>query len=477
MPDKRGVSNTTKNTAAAHHTAAKGDLTAGPVGRHLVRLTIPMTFGILAIISFQLIDMFYISLLGTEALAAVTFTFPVTFALFSLTLGMSIATSSTLSRLIGAGDMMRVRRIITHVLIMALILGIVLSILGLLFLDPLFRAMGADENMMPMIHDYMLIWFLGSFFINTPVVGNAILRSSGDAVFPATLMTVAAIANAILDPLLIFGKFGFPEMGMQGAAIATVASNACALAVSLYVIVWRKKMATRTHFTRHIRLFGDSVKRIVFIALPVGLTGIIQPFVNGIITALLAATGPHAVAAFGIATRVEAFVFIIIMALATGMGPILGQNWGAQKFGRVNETLKKAFSFAVSWSVFVALVLVIFAKPIAGIFSSDADVIKNAAFYFTIVPLSYAFGNIVQGWCSAFNAIGFPKRSFIMIATKLIVVNVPLVLIGSHIAGETGIFAAIAATNILCGITFHLWSIRFFVKREKALTDGLVSAA
>lgn len=449
----------------------KGDLTKGSVTRHLVRLAVPMTWGIMAVVSFQLVDMFYISMLGTQALAAITFTLPVTFTVFNLVMGMTISASSVISREIGKGNAARVRRLTTHALLIAVIIGLIAAVVGLAIMKPVFRMMGADEHMIKLIVDYMVIWFLGSVFINTPMIGNAAMRAAGDAFTPAIIMTVAAVANAILDPIMIFGMFGFPRMEMQGAALATVISNICAMAAGLYVIGVRKKMLSRSR--RHLRLLGDSARRFLFIAIPVGITGAIQPAVNAVLIALLAAWGHEAVAAFGIASRVEAFAFVVIMGVAVGMAPVVGQNFGAGRYERVNEVINKAIIFAVAWSVFVALVLGVFARPVAGLFSDEAAVVDAAALFFIMVPFSYAFGNLVQGWGSAFNAMGYPQRSLTMIVVRLVVINIPLAYIGAHFYGVAGVFGAIAATNVITGAAFHFLSASFCrtkMRRDQTLT-------
>ena len=449
----------------SHNYSNKGDLTKGSVTRHLVRLAVPMTWGIMAIVSFQLVDMFYISLLGTQALAAITFTLPVTFTVFNLVMGMTIAASSVISREIGKGNPARVRRLTTHALLIAIVIGLIAAAVGLVFMKPVFRMMGADEHMMPLIADYMVIWFLGSIFVNTPMIGNATMRAAGDAFTPAIIMTIAAVANAILDPIMIFGMFGFPRMEMQGAALATVFSNACAMVAGLYVIGVRKKMLTRSR--RHWMLLGNSARRFLFIAIPVGITGAIQPAVNAILISLLAAYGHEAVAAFGIASRIEAFAFVVIMGVAVGMAPVIGQNFGAGKFERVNEVLNKAILFAVIWSVFIAAILSVFAKPVAALFSDEQVVIDMTALFFIMVSFSYAFGNLVQGWCSAFNAMGYPKRSFMMIIIRQIIINIPLAYIGAYFYGVMGIFGAIAATNVITGAAFHVWSRAFCNEKMK----------
>ena len=431
----------------------RGNLTEGRILGHLIRLSVPMIWGILAIISFQLVDTYYISLLGTEPLAAISFTFPVTMTIFSLIIGLGIGMSSVLSRRIGAGEYHDVVRIATHGLMLAAMIAVSLSLVGLAVMEPLFRAMGADDVMLPMIEDYMTLWFIGIVFITIPVVGNSAMRAAGDTLNPALNMMFAAGFNALLAPFLVFGFAGFPRMEIQGAALATVISYVLAMFMSLYILHRRKNMLL--HGDMEWSRFGDSAKAVLTVGLPAGIAALIQPLTQGVITAIMAGYGAQAVAAFGVATRVEAMAFVIIMALATGMSPILGQNFGSGHAGRVRETLRLSLAFCVFWSLLVAVVLGLFAEPIASAFSQDPQVVHYAALYFWIVPVSYAFGNLVQGWGSALNAIGEPKKSALMIIVKMIILQIPAAIIGGNLMGAPGVFISIAAINILTGVYYH----------------------
>lgn len=433
------------------------DLKTGDIRHHLVRLTVPMIWGIAAIVSFQLVDTYYVSLLGTRELAAMTFTFPVTFFIFSIIIGFGIAMSSVVSRLIGEGREDDVRRVTTHGLILAFLVGLIMASVGYFFRDAIFAAMGADEEMRPLIHDYMTIWFFGAPFMATPFVGNSAIRAAGSTFAPAIIMVSVAILNAALAPFLVFGLAGFPRLELQGAAIATVFSNAVAMAAGLYVLKFRKKMLLPLS---HLQwdLFKDSCKRLLFIALPAGLTSAVSPIVNTVIISLLASYGSEPVAAFGIALRIEAFAFILLMALAVGMGPIIGQNYGARNFARVNETLRDAIGFSVIWCIGVAVILMLFAEPLATVFSDDPIVIYYAALSFMIVAPSYLFNALVNGWSSAFNAMGKPQMSVIMTVVKMIALLIPAVMIGAHLGGVMGVFAAISLVNIVTGLAFHVWS-------------------
>lgn len=464
MPDKDAAKTNPHDPAARY--AHRGNLTDGPLTGHLIRMAAPMTWGIFAIISFQLVDLFFIAMLGTETLAAVSFTAPVCMAIFNIILGLAIGTASVLSRRIGAGDHDAVVRLTTHALALGLITGILLAVLGYLFSDPLFRAMGATDEMMPLIREFIHTWFAGAVFITLPIIGNAALRAGGNAMFPAMVMTFAALANAALCPVMIFGLLGFPAMGVKGAALATVCANAGAMVAGLYMLGIRMKMIALRRFEAH--LLWDSWKQLLAVGLPAGLTNVITPVTNGVIIALLAHYGAEAVAAFGIVSRVEAFAFIVVMGLAGGMAPIIGQNWGARRFDRVEETLRKAFAFNVIWSLFVAAILMLAGEPIAALFSDNPAVTAVVALYFLIVPLTYATGNLVPGWASAFNAMGAPERAALMILLKHILVMVPAAFIGGHLAGAAGIFAAIAATNLVVGAGLHVYGWRACRQRAAA---------
>lgn len=455
-PDKESDSPLHADPAARY--AHKGNLIDGSLTRHLFRMAAPQTWGIFAIISFQLVDLYFISLLGTTELAAVSFTMPVTMAIFSLLLGLAIGTSSVLSRKIGQGAHDEVVRITTHALALAGGIGIALALLGVALSDPLFGLMGAEDAMMPIIKSYIHTWFAGAVFLTLPLVGNAALRANGNAMVPAVVMTVASLVNLVLDPLMIFGVGPFPEMGVRGAALATVLANAGAMAAGLYVLGVRMKMLSLRPF--HGALFGNSCRQLLMIGLPAGLTSMVQPVTNAVIISLLAGYGAETVAAFGIVNRVEAFAFIVVMGLAGGMAPIIGQNWGAGRYDRVNETLRKAFAFNVIWSLLVAAALGLWGHGIAALFSQERAVIDLAALYFLIVPVTYAAGNLVPGWASAFNAIGAPERAALMIFVKNLLVMIPAVAIGGHADGVRGIFIAVAVTNLCAGLALHVYSWR-----------------
>ena len=193
---------------------------------------IPMMLGMIAIVINNVAGAFFIARVSTDQLAAISFTFPVSFIIGSIAMSLGTGTSSVVSRLFGSGNREEVRRITGHAMLLAVACAVVVLIIGLLTIDPLFRLLGADENTLPMIHRYMKIYYWGGIFLVAPMIANSVLRASGDAKRPAMIMTTAAILNIIIDPVLIFGLFGFPRMEIEGAALGGVISNAITMFAS-----------------------------------------------------------------------------------------------------------------------------------------------------------------------------------------------------------------------------------------------------
>ena len=219
-------------------------LTYGPIRPILVRLTIPMLFGIVGMVVFNLVDTIFIGRLGTNELAALSFTFPVVMMITSLGLGLGTGASSLISHAIGVGNRNQVQRITSDSLVLSLLIVIIFASVGYFTIDPLFTALGATPATLGHIRSYMEIWYLGVPFVIIPMVGNHALRAKGDMRMPALIMLVIVIVNIILDPLLIFGLGPFPELGLKGAAIATVIARGISLCMGLYVLHFRDNMIT-----------------------------------------------------------------------------------------------------------------------------------------------------------------------------------------------------------------------------------------
>ena len=434
----------------------KQTLTEGSVGKKLVNLTIPMIWGIFAIIAFNLVDTYFVGQLGTDELAAMSFTFPVVMTLGNLALGLGVGASSVIARAIGEGDRLKVQRLTTDSLTLSFLTVCIFAVLGLLTIDPLFTALGATPNIMPLIHSYMEIWYWGMICLVIPMVGNSAIRAAGNTTIPSVIMTVAAGINIALDPLLIMGWGDFPRLELAGAAFATVISRATTLVAALLFLHYRQRMLCFN--LPKFRVILKSWGHILHVGLPAATTSMLHPISIGVITSMVAVYGSQAVAGFGIASRMESFSLIVLMALSATIGPFVGQNWGAKKYSRVQKALRLSFMFCLFWGVLVAVILFSSASWIVSLFNKNTEVIAIATTYLVIVPISYGTSGIIQIANSTFNALGKPLLSTVMSFTRMLVLYIPLAYFGSQLFGIRGIFAAACFSNLTVGLIAFLWN-------------------
>ena len=421
----------------------------------LVRLAAPMAAGIVAVMFFNVVDTFWVGRLGPEALAAMGFTFPVTFILKSITIGLGIGITATISRVLGAGDEDRVRALTTDSLLLGLLIVGVVSIGGLLGMNPLFRLLGAGPELLPTIRSYMVPWFAGIGLLVVPMMGNAAIRATGDTRTPAFIMILAGGINAVLDPFLIFGAGPLPALGLRGAALASVASWVVALAAAIHVLARRLRMLR----PRPPRLgqLPASWRPVLAIGVPAAATNLLGPLTVGVVTRMVAAYGPRAVAGFGVATRLQSLALIGVMAMGAAMTPFVGQNFGAGSWARIRSAARAGALFSLAWGAGSLAALAGPAPALVRLFNADPTVVRSGALFLRIVPFSHWAVGIGLLAGSVFNALGRPMSAAALMVLRLLLLAVPLAALGSHLAGLPGIFAGLASANVLGAAVGWSW--------------------
>jgi putative MATE family efflux protein len=430
-------------------------MTEGPVGPNLIGLAIPMIFGLISILLINLVDTFYISMIGVKELVAISFTFPVTFTLMSFSFGIGIGAASVISRAIGEGDHHRVQRLTTDSLLLVALIILVVAGLSYLNLDAIFRLMGATDESLPLIEEYMIPWLMGVVFVVIPIVGNSAIRATGDTKTPSIIMVIAAVVNAVLDPILIFGYGPFPEMGIEGAAIATVISYISIMIVGLWMLGKRDRMLTANW--PGIAGILSSWKALLYIGIPAMLTQLLFPVSNAVLTRIAADLGDATVAAFGVGSRIESLAMIGSMALSSVIIPFIGQNYGAKKFDRIKTASRFVLRFALIWGITVWAFLALFSGGIAWAFSDDLEIQTLIKQFFWIVPFGFGFHGISQLVSGSCNALHRPFHSTIINIMRLFLFLIPLVYLGSQIWGTTGFFIGIALGNLATGTIAWYW--------------------
>lgn len=451
------------------------NMTAGPIGPAIISLMIPMMIGMVALISYNIADTYFIGQLGTMELAAVSFTFPVAFIVTSLSMGLAVGTSSVASRLFGANELGQIQRITTHAALLAVMVGIAVLILGLLTIEPVFRLLGADDTTLPLIERYMSIYYFGGVFLIVPMIGNSVLRASGDAKTPSLLMTSGAILNVILDPILIFGWGPIPRMELEGAAISTVFSNALVGFVAIGIIYFRDHLFRFK--TKDWALLFDSWRQILHVGVPSMASSLVAPITTAFITWQVSQFGQEAVAGFGVASRIEGLSLMALMALSAAVTPFSGQNYGAKNYDRVMAGARFAWRWCTFYGLAVAIVLFVSAEYIALLFTENAVAVGTATMHLTLVPWSYGFMGISMVAVSAFNAVGKPTPGMLISMSRTIGVYAPLAFVLAWFFGLRGVFLAAFCANIVTGLLGYFWFKLVFKQYVDPDTEALKETA
>ena len=444
-------------------------LAEGPVGRHLIDMTVPMLFGIATMMGQALIDAWFIGQVGVDALAAYSFGFPILMMVTSVAIGLGAGTSSVVARALGANNRKRARRLSTDSLILSTLLTVVISGIGILTIDPLFRMLGAPDDLLPMIRSFMIILYSGMPFIVVGMVGMASMRATGDTRLPGKLMVIAAALNIALDPILIFGLGPIPALGLNGAAWAALIARGAIFVMTLYFLRRRSRLLSLSMPKKDVllRSCGD----VLHVGLPAAGTNIIVPFGATVVTAMIAQFGPEAVAGFGVASRIETMMLVVYYAMSAVIGPFVGQNLSAGKEDRILRSLWLCTVFCVGSGVAIAVFLAALSGVLPGLFSDDPQVTDVTRQFLWIVPISYGFYGMVMVMNAAFNGLGKPMPGVMVSVMRILVMYLPIALVAMRFFDVVGIFAAYALANILTGIVSYLWA-RSIVKRLFPTVEG-----
>ncbi len=430
-------------------------LTSGPVGASLITMTLPMIIGIGGMILFNLIDTWFVSQLGTLELAAMSFTFPVTLLAGGLALGLGTGATAVISRAIGTKDTQKINRTTVDALLLSVVIVSVFVIIGLFTMDPLFSILGSKSDTIHLVKDYMRIWYSGALFVVVPMVGNSAIRATGDIKTTSIIMLIAIGINVILDPLLIFGYGPFPRMEMEGAALASVIARATTLVASLLILRYKHNMLT--FVIPAWAELKESWKNILYIGIPSATTKLVIPISMGVVTRIVAQYGSDAVAAFGVASRIEAFAIMVFMALSAITVPFVGQNFGAKLFPRIREATLKSSLFAMAYGLTLFIIFFFFADFFASLFNESETIISITSLYLIIVGLSYGLAGILMINSATFIGLNKPMPTLYLSIIRMLAFYIPFAYVGSHLMGLAGIFIGVALSNALTGAWAHFW--------------------
>jgi putative MATE family efflux protein len=434
------------------------DLTRGSIPRQLWSLAWPMMLSVFFYTLYNLVDAFWVSKLSAEAIAAVSISQITLFIMISLGFGITVGSGVIMSMHIGAKEIKEARRVLGQSFVLAAAAGAFFTVISLLFRNELLLASGATGGIFDPALVYFTITALGSILFFILITIMFAFNAQGDTFTLTKLFALSTAVNVILDPMLIFGWYGFPQLGIAGAAYATLISQAIFIVIALRSLSSEHRMV-RFQF-KNLSCKWESVKKVLSIGIPAALTQVVFPVGLAALTLLtsLAFFEPGAIA-FSLGFRVEFFAFLPAVGFGFGAMAMIGQNIGAGKIQRAREVFTKALQYGFIGATTVGILVAVFAGSVTGIFTKDPVVTEYAKSYMWSVALSYGFLAALMVEANAFQALGRSWPGFWIFLLRLMGVSIPLAYILTQILHLSiiAIWISLALGNIIAAIIGYLW--------------------
>lgn len=407
--------------------------TQGPILRHICTMTFASTAGLLSLFFVDLMDMYWLSLLGEiELAAAIGYAGSILFFTLSLSIGLSIGTGAVISQAIGAGDKARTQRLIGNVFLIILVTVTPVMLVVLFLLGHFLSWLGATSSAHDFALSYMSIVLPSMPLLACAMACSGVLRAMGNAKEAMYLTLLGGGVNAVLDPIFIFGA----GWGIEGAAVATVLSRVAMLAYGLWLVGVKNQLVAMPSL---VDLWRD-VRHYAQVAIPAVLTNLSTPIGVAYVTAIMAQFGDSAVAGNAIVGKIQPLAFAGMFALSGSVGPIVGQNLGAKQFSRIMETLKQSCMFVLVYCVIACLILFALTEPLVAVFKAEGEAAKLIRWFCWGLSAMFLFNGLTFCTNAFFNNLKAAHVATGLNFAKATVFTMPFAYYGAAWGGPVGVW-------------------------------------
>lgn len=430
------------------------------VASALLKLGIPTMVGMLISALYNAIDAYFVGGLGMSQMGAVSVVFPIVQIIIGLGMMFGAGASSYISRLLGKGDNEQANKTASTSLFSGLLVGTVIIIGIMVFLDPVLTSLGSTETILPYARAYAKIYVTGSIINVFTVMMNNLLTAQGATKFTMIAMLTGSIANVILDPIMIYGM----DLGIEGAAIATVIS--LCINMAFYIGYIAKKKGVLRFSVRNIAPSKTIYAEVLKIGIPVLLFQLLASTAMGSINTAAKPYGDYAVAAMGAVIRIMTVVTYVVFGFLKGFQPFAGYNYGAKKYERLKKSIRLCMIWSTAFCIFAAIVLFTFADPVVSLFGTDVKMIDLAAKALRLNAVLFITFGFQMVYASLYLAIGKSLIGSILSLSRQGIFFFPLVFALPHLLGLTGVIWVQPMEDLLTTIL----TVIFAVKINRALS-------
>ena len=408
-----------------------------PVNRLLISMALPIMISMMVQALYNVVDSVFVSMVSENGLTAVSLAFPIQNLMIAIATGTGVGINALLSKSLGAKDFEEANRAADNGIFLALLSAIVFIIFGIFGVGFFFETQTTDPEILTYGKQYLTICCVMSFGVFGQITFERLLQATGRTFQTMLTQGTGAIINIILDPIMIFGLFGFPKLGVAGAALATVTGQIIAM---IFALVLNMKINHDITISfKGFRPHGHTIGRIYAVGVPsiimASITSIMTFFMNNILMSFTST----ATAVFGVYIKLQSFVFMPIFGLNNGMVPIIAYNYGAQKKSRITKTIRLAITYAVLIMLIGFCLCQFVPDKLLSIFNASSDMLAIGTTALRIISISFLFAGFCIVCSSVFQAMGNGMLSLMVSVARQLVVLIP----AAFLLAQTGELAAI----------------------------------
>lgn len=416
----------------------------------VISMSLPIIISMVIQALYNIVDSIFVAKISSDALTAVSLCYPVQTIIIAIACGTAVGFNTLLARYLGEKKLDYANNTMMHGILLGFLNGLVFLVLGFLFSNMFLSLFTSDQNVIPLANTYIRICTMFSFSVFVQIIFERIMQATGNAIYNMVMQGAGAIMNIILDPILIFGWFGLPKMGVTGAAIATVIGQFCGMMIGYWIT--KKKIDSLEIKVSNFSFSKDILSRIYKVGVPAILMQSILSFMTVFMNMILAPISAMAITVFSVYYKLQNFLNMAVLGITNALIPIVAYNNGARLKDRAMDAIQFSLLLSIVIMLVGTVVFQLFPKQLLSMFSANEEMYTLGVPALKIISLSFAFAGISMVLCAAFQALNKANTSLVITLARQLVILIPLTYGLMKCFGINEGWYAFVVTEFICAI-------------------------
>ena len=416
----------------------------------VISMSLPIIISMVIQALYNIVDSIFVAKISSDALTAVSLCYPVQTIMVAIACGTAVGFNTLLARYLGEKKFDYANNTMMHGILLGFLNGLVFLVLGLLFSNVFLSWFTRDAQILGLANTYIRICTMFSFSVFVQIIFERIMQATGNAIYNMVMQGAGAIINIILDPILIFGWFGLPRMGVTGAAIATVIGQFCGMMIGYWIT--KKKIDTLEIKGSNFRFSTDILARIYKVGVPAILMQSVLSFMTVFMNMILAPISAMAISAFSVYYKLQNFLNMAVLGITNALIPIVAYNNGAKRKDRARDAIQFSLLLSIGIMFIGTIIFQLFPKQLLSMFSANDEMYAFGIPALKIISLSFVFAGISMVLCAAFQALNKANTSLVITLARQLVILIPLTYGLMKCFGINVGWYAFVVTEILCSM-------------------------